>query len=299
MTTLAFGNECIGPWNSALTSNSTENLEARFWAALNFAIDDVGPSGDQAGFIYNPIQSNSRAILVNSRRPPPRYQDNSSSHYSIAPPRHDVKVNHRRAGPERSFHHRKNSGSLTLKVPSSKPFVSVALSPTRVATSNPFVSVTLSPSMSVVRSSLPASATKDQWHLPKPDGTPPSSAALELVSNFLDTIVKLSDSKSSTPAATVSVREDGDVSSPESEVLTQVSDDINRTAFNSSDELRKSNNLVQLQIPPPLIPVPGGNRYDIPSAIVASGPAACTEKLDALSWMAWDRQLSNVQHAIW
>jgi hypothetical protein len=126
----------------------------------------------------------------------------------------------------------------------------------------------------------------------------PSSPALELVSNFLDSIVRLSDSRSSTPAATVSVGEDGEILIVESEVLIQVVEDINRTACNSPVELRKGNNLVKLQIPPPSIPAPGGTGFDLPSAIVASGPAGCAQELDALSWMSWDRQLSNVQHAI-
>ena len=194
MTTLTFDKECVNPWNSAMTPNNAENLEDRFWAALNFAIDDGGPSGNQAGFLSSPIEPKSPVIFVNSRRPPPQHKDDFSAHYSIAPPRRDVQASQRRTEPRQMGPQRKNSGSLRLKVPPSTPFVSITVTPT---TTGP-------------RSPVPASATQNQWHLPTPSGMAPSTPALELVSNFLDSIVRLSDSRSSTPQASVSVGEDGD-----------------------------------------------------------------------------------------
>ena len=283
MTALASPNRLPAPCD-AYGPRSSENLEDRFWAAFSFAIDDGNAFGRNDDGPLSSARQDTNAAFGKTGLPQLISQNEFGRSYSPACSQHAVR---RPSGmctspnPQEQRHDRMNSGSLRLEVPSSPPFVSSMITPTR-------------------KSPVPTSTFGTHWHMPSPGGIVPSSPALELVSNFLDSIVRLSDSRSSTPATTTAIDEDGGVLIVESEVLINVIEDIQRTAVNSPVTPRREYGPEKLHIPPPsTMAMPGGGWYDLPSAIVASGPAGCAQELDALSWMTWDRQLSNVQHAFW
>jgi hypothetical protein len=281
MTALATSNRFPAQCD-AYGARTSQNLEDRFWAAFNFAIDDRSSFERDDGVLYSEGHD-TYAAFEKTGLPPLINQNDLGRSYVPISPQQAARPSGVRAKPYRQEQHRnrKDSGSLRLEVPSSTPFVSAVITPTS-------------------RSPVPTTAVRTHWHLPSPGGIVPSSPALELVSNFLDSIVRLSDSRSSTPATTMTNGEDGEVLIVESEVLINVIEDLHRTAIDSPLKTRDEYGLEKLHIAPPsTVAIPGGGGYDLPTAFVANGPAGCAQELDALSWMSWDRQLSNVQHAIW
>ena len=287
MTAVAFQSECQTPWSS---TTGSEILQDRFWAALNFAIDDGEPDEQRDVFLPKTIEPKLPLALVSTKPASPLQIDFG----------HDYAPVRARAETPRPAQHRdrKNSSSLRLKVPPTRPFVSFTLSPTTALPRSP-ISPAVNRNLWRLPTPISPAMPRNQWHLPTPGVVKPSTPALELVSNFLDSMVRLSESRSATPQAAVTVDGDGDILIVESEVLIQLVEDINGSVCGSPVEVHREGNQVKLQIPPRSFAVPDGSSYCIPSAVIADYPAGCAQELDALLGMSWDRQLSSVQHSLW
>ena len=291
MTALAIRSPSQTPCSPVCGSRYSANLEDKFWAALNFAIEGTLPC--------TAFDPKAPRTLVTASVSPVLPQKDSFLLCSPVQPRCADKHDRRSMAVGRPAQHpdKKKSGPLRVKVPEQQPSISITLTPTTA----------------VPISTLSPSRARSQWHLRTPGGLQPNTPVLNLVSNFLDSVVRVSESRSSTPAVVVTVEPDGDTLIVESEVLIQVVEDINRstlsspidvwnrtafsspielrnrTAFNSPIEVPTVEKLTELQIPPSPIAVPAKMGYDIPSAFVANGPAGCAQELDAVWRMRWDR----------
>ena len=121
----------------------------------------------------------------------------------------------------------------------------------------------------------------------------PSPSTLALVSTFLNEIVNLGHSRTSTPCTMMTVSEESDVRIVESEVFVNVIEDGRRAGLCGPLELQQDNTL-ELEIPPVSSIRSLADTHDMPSPCIIDGPAGCAQELDALSWMSWERQLSNL-----
>ena len=130
----------------------------------------------------------------------------------------------------------------------------------------------------------------------------PATSLLAMASTFLDSIVKLTQTESSTPSKTLAVRGEGDIQIMESEVFVNVIEDGRRAGLIGSLELMHEDMLPQkLDIPALSTLEVAGADYMMPSpyGVSTDGLAGCAEELDALSRMVWERQLINFQHSAW
>lgn len=269
--------ECITPWSSR-----GDRLEDKFWAALDFAFDDVRPvvSQEQSS---DKIAEPSKPLLPNEIASG-AYRNNHKTFDEPMSTNHTGRCDGEGDLPSKRWRgRRRGSGPLRLEVPSKIPAPIIIVTPITALPTTPL---------------LPR-ATTDRWLLTTPGIRPPSTPALELVSNFLDSIVRLSDSRSSTPAGAVTISEDGEELIVESDVLIEVVEELNRRGLDSPVEIRREKGLRALRIPPPPITVPCGVGHSALSATVVNGPASCAQELDAFSWMSWERQLSCVQPSLW
>lgn len=273
MESPSFQSPCQTPQSGTFLPKSSENLEDQFWAALRFAIEGTLPctSFDPKSPLAPPNTSNALLLHQSDARcgdMPRQAKLTGKNGCELTKPIQPTQHNDT-----------KNIHSLRVKVP-----------PTRR-----FVSATVSPITAIPRSALSPSAGSTRRHLQTPRGIQSSTPISNLVSNFLDSIVLDSESGSFTPIAAVPANHDGDGLIVESEVVVQVVEEINWMDFSSPIGFGKGNGPIKLNIPSSPIAVPTQAGCDIPFSFAASGPASCAQELDALWWMRWDRQLSNVQ----
>lgn len=131
----------------------------------------------------------------------------------------------------------------------------------------------------------------------------PATAILNMASNFLDDIVKLTRAQSPSSNTTVIGSPDGDIEIIDSEVHINVIDDGKRAGIFSTLELEfyDDDSLEKLDIPPAPVTVLAAPEinYDIQSPYTVNGPAENARELDALSHMDWERQLSNLNGSFW
>ena len=283
MSIIPFQNDSQLSSNSNTSSRNSDDVEDKFWAALNFAIDDILPCT-----AFDP-----KAARAHLRR-----------NASPSPPRIDLEGYYLRYLPVRSKCEDGNSQKHVGQIRPTQPFekkninsLRVKVPPTKIG-----VAVRSTPTTAIPISTLSPFASKAQWNLPTPGAAQPSTPILDnLVSNFLDSLVRESQSRSATPVAAATAESDRASMIVESEVLIQVVEDIDQndldspveenalTRFSRSFELSGDDDFMTLQIPPSPISVPAKAGFEVPSAFVANGPASCAQELDALWRMRWDR----------
>lgn len=273
-----YGKHNQTPWDRTSSSRNADNIEDKFWAALNFAIEDTLPCT-----AFDPKASRAR---TSTNASPIRLSSDSTQICLPARSERGNTSNLRAAEQSQSLRQRnKNTIPLQVKVPSIKSSVSVKSTPTTA----------------IPRSALSPFASRSPWHIPTHGEVKPSTPVHNLVTSFLDSISPDSKSRSSTPMANIAFDPNQDNIIVESEVLIQVVEDISQPGsdspvdeydldcYRSLIELGVEEDFRKLQIPPSPITVPAKAGFDIPSAFVANGPAGCAQELDALWRMRWDR----------
>lgn len=260
-------------------------LEEKFWEAFNFRIDDgPAPIERRETSPYTGL-ANRTPMSSTKTNFPPVPEQTSFERSRLSKPAGSTPVASRHASRERGNTYaqlqnqkRKNSGSLTLKVPPSTPFVSSVIAKS-------------------MKTPLPQSSTRTHWHLQTPGIKKPTTPALELVSNFLDSISRASEPRTSNPSApAIRVDENGDVLIMESDIIIDLIEDRERIGLCSPLlEKPRESHLEKLQIPlTPARTAPALRGYELPSA----APASCAEEFHAASWMGWERQHGG-QHEVW
>ena len=120
------------------------------------------------------------------------------------------------------------------------------------------------------------------------------TSILDLAANFLDDLVLLNR----TPISPT-IWDEAEVGIVESEVFINVIEDGKRTTPTDSRELQKCEPRETLDISPASMSGLLTGNCGFQSSMTVDGPAETAQEVDALCWMSWERQLTNLQSSWW